>query len=171
MLFGIVGDLDAIVAGAARGIIWPGRVIIFFVEVRNSTSSVIDISNERLGMNLSTWIFTFEKTVTRCHQVGDMTYPQLKFYYADYLSKGLAHANAICEPPSRWQRLPVASPNIPDRIITGTEHERYATLAVLLPDSQKNRVILLVDAVNEHQHHIPVTVSPFAYVFVQFYIT
>lgn len=108
-----------------------------------------------------TWMLTFTETITKCHQVGGMRYSQVALDYANFLSAGLAYADAVCAPPENWLSLPVAGPNIPDHIMSETEQERHAALASLLPESQANRINGLLDSLKDHQHHIPASVRLF----------
>ncbi|KAF8594563.1 hypothetical protein BDV93DRAFT_565272 [Ceratobasidium sp. AG-I] len=101
------------------------------------------------------WMLRFAETVTKCHQVGGMEYEQPALDYANFLSAGLAYANAVCAPPDNWLSLPVAGPTIPDSVMSGTEREGHLALASLLPESQANRIVGLLDALRDHQHHIP----------------
>lgn len=123
-----------------------------------------EVSRER-GMNGGkvTWMLWFAETVTKCHQVGGMEYDQPALDYANFLSAGLAYANAICAPPDNWLGLPVAGPNLPDSVMSGTEREGHLALASLLPESQAIRIIGLLDALRDHQHHIPASVRRFIY--------
>ncbi|CAE7088272.1 unnamed protein product [Rhizoctonia solani] len=104
------------------------------------------------------WMLTFDQTVDKCHHPEGMNYAPGAHDYATYVANGFDSPRAACAAPNRWLSLPVAASGILDRVISTTEYEHYTALAMLLPESSRNRIIAILDAVNDHQHHLPASV-------------
>lgn len=90
-----------------------------------------------------------------------MEYTPAQHAFAAFITTGQIHPHADFAPPSEWNHLPAANPNIPEFMLGDTERERYLTMATLLPDSSKDRVIRMVRALDDHQRNIPAAVSRF----------
>lgn len=105
------------------------------------------------------WMLRFDRTVTKCHHPKGMNYSPGAHDYARYVSAGFESPLAACVAPQSWLELPIAGPGVPDKIIIDREYEKYTSLASLLPENSKNRIIKILDATNKHQHHIPASVG------------
>ncbi|KAG8693890.1 hypothetical protein FRC11_002591, partial [Ceratobasidium sp. 423] len=91
------------------------------------------------------YVLVFENEVTKCHQAGGMTYNQRAIDFANYVTFDSSHAGGACAPPLRWMSLPIPGPNIPTSVFFGPELARLTSLAELLPEVAKNRVLTIVE--------------------------
>lgn len=101
----------------------------------------------------------FARTVTRCHHPQGMDYPAESHAFATFLATSQGYANADSTPPSEWTGSPAASSSIPDSMFSDTERERYSIMAMLLPDSSRDRANGMLGVLDEHQHNLPAAVS------------
>ncbi|KAG8730949.1 hypothetical protein FRC11_005447 [Ceratobasidium sp. 423] len=102
------------------------------------------------------YILVFENEVTKCHQVGGMTYNQQAIDFANYLTFNSSHVGGACMPPLQWMSLPIPGPNIPTSVFFGPELACLTSLAELLLEVAKNHVLTIVEVTNAYQEHLPV---------------
>ncbi|CAE6510426.1 unnamed protein product [Rhizoctonia solani] len=84
-----------------------------------------------------------------------MTYDQEAIDFANCIAFGANHANAASAPPLRWTSLPTPGPNIPTSVFFGPELTRLTSLASLLPEPAKTRVLTIIEVTNTYQEHLP----------------
>lgn len=107
--------------------------------------------------NRELWVFVFKATVSKCHAPDGMQYSEHSLAYARFITNHQVPADQ--EDPPEWLELPPGDPANPTAVIEGEEKALILDWATQLPEAQRELVVELVDAVNEHQTHIPASVS------------
>ncbi|KAG8742810.1 hypothetical protein FRC11_014120, partial [Ceratobasidium sp. 423] len=104
-----------------------------------------------------TVVLVFEQTVTKCHHPGGMDYSDAALRYADFVKTGLLEADDLFDAPEEWMDLPILGPDIPDPVISETAQEDIRNISELLPSPQHELAVGILNAVIEHEKHLPAT--------------
>ncbi|KAG8719904.1 hypothetical protein FRC09_010423 [Ceratobasidium sp. 395] len=115
--------------------------------------------------NKESWVLEFSDTVTRCHAPGGVEYPEPSIAYAQLLKRSelmalaAAQQAAALAKPGHFLDLPTGD-HSPNTLIDGQEKALILKWAGLLQvEAPRELVIELVDAINEHQAHLPASTS------------
>ncbi|KAG8710638.1 hypothetical protein FRC11_004282 [Ceratobasidium sp. 423] len=104
-----------------------------------------------------TIVLVFEQMVTKCHHPGGMDYSDAVLRYADFVKTGLLEADNLFDVPKEWMDLPILGPEIPDPVISETAQEDIWNISELLPSLQHELAVGILNAMIEHEKHLPTT--------------
>ncbi|KAG8747585.1 hypothetical protein FRC11_012282 [Ceratobasidium sp. 423] len=107
-----------------------------------------------------TIVLVFEQMVMKCHHPGGMDYSNAVLRYADFVKTRLLEADDLFDVPEEWMDLPILSPDIPDPVISEMVQEDIRNISELLPSPQHELAVGILNAVIEHEKHLPTTASP-----------
>ncbi|KAG8725215.1 hypothetical protein FRC09_005670 [Ceratobasidium sp. 395] len=101
----------------------------------------------------------FNDGITKCQVPGGMAYSEESLEHAHNVTVCLAKARAPEVAPDQWLGLPVADANHSRVAIDGNEKEAIVSTATRLPSDAQERVETFMEAINNHETHIPASVS------------
>jgi hypothetical protein len=148
-----------------EGLLPPDQVF-GFNKIYAGTKPIPVERSQELSRNITTrhdretWELHFDKPPTRSHARLGMIYPADSEAYAEFLADEDDRASLNqCEVPAEWNELPAAGPQHPPAVIADEEKERIADMASILPEDDRLIIARLIAAINEHQAHLPYSVS------------
>lgn len=129
------------------------RVVAGLRPIRSSLSQ--EASRELVRRtNKDTWVFTFDETVTKCHQPNGMRYSDAGKAYAEFIATG--NCSSQSHPPN-WNGLPGGSDS--RVLIDDGTTKAISNHVAQLPEDVRELVTKLLDVLAKHQSHNPASVS------------
>ncbi|KDN43060.1 hypothetical protein RSAG8_06383, partial [Rhizoctonia solani AG-8 WAC10335] len=103
-------------------------------------------------------ILVFDQPVTRCHHPGGMNYSEDSLKYAEFLNTGLTEPDLDgIDLPDEWMSLPILGTDTPEPLIPEAVEKHTLDLANRLPEAQTRLATRLLQALDEHEAHLPAT--------------